>query len=402
MKKIFFNCAALLMGATLVTSCSDDKNDPDVQGPKLEETTFTESFGLDLKVGDAPMYGKVVTFSPAADMKTAELTMQSTFDFASIPDFPQGLVNDTKVQCPGVLPGTPVEVLKVNLVPDNTDDKYYTFSGEADATYCTYKYSGKVSERNLKLSITDVKLKNQSLANTSWVPATRPDDFDPETVYADGIHIVWSPSGDDAPTLDLMGFKMTMETILRLAIALPVINDESSANDMLALALQSVTFKEDGNVVASYLDTEEGKYLESPVNMVQYVIKEDGKMLLYLNPQAIAMADTKAVDLNALVQQVWNMTTPMLAQGVPLTYNVEGNDMQLYLGKDVTLPLIQQILIPVLEDESLRAMLLQLIESSGNEELAGMKDMIEGVLTSLPGVLRPTTDVQIGLNLTKK
>ena len=140
------------MGATLVTSCSDDKNDPDVQGPKLEETTFTESFGLDLKVGDAPMYGKVVTFSPAADMKTAELTMQSTFDFASIPDFPQGLVNDTKVQCPGVLPGTPVEVLKVNLVPDNTDDKYYTFSGEADATYCTYKYSGKVSERNLKLS----------------------------------------------------------------------------------------------------------------------------------------------------------------------------------------------------------------------------------------------------------
>jgi len=392
MKKSLIYSAALLFGVMSFSSCSDDDG-PELT--KLEEATYTMQDGLTLTVGGSPMLGKSITVTPSADMKTATLTMQSSFDFSSIPDFPEGLVSNTQVQCPGVLPGTPVETLKVDLVPNETGDTY-SFSGDATSTYCTYKYSGTLTSGSLALEITDVLLKNQALANTTWNTYTTTDDFGETSPSS--IHVVWEP---ETAGIDLGGYEMSLQATLQLVMVLPLIDDTTSAAEMLNSVLKSVTFLPDGNITAEYMDAANGgtTYTVSPVNMVQYVVSGEGKILIFLNPQAIVAADTKSVDLNQMIEQAWQMLTPMLANGLPLGYTINGDIMDLYIGNDVMLPILKNVLYPIVSDEDMIQLLIRLINSG--DSMAEMLPLIESALSDLPAAIQATTNVEIGLSLKK-
>lgn len=404
MKKILFYSAALMLSAMSFTACSDSNDDPTPN--VFEEKTYTMGNGLTLNVSGAPMYGKSVTVSPAKDMKTAKITMQSEIDFADIPGFPEGLVENTNVQCPGVIPGTPVETLTVNLVPDGEN---YTFSGDSETTYCTYKYSGKLTETSVDVNISDVMLKNQSLANTTWNTGVTNEEG-----YADGIRLIWEP--EDKAEIDLGFQKMSIQTILQVIVAIPMIEIESdevesdgeskpsevvSAQDMLNMVLKSITFLPDGNIVAKYMDVAKGgkEYVTSPSNMIQYVVSAEGKLLIFINPQAVMVANSRAVDLNQMIKNVWNMVTPMLANGVPVDYRIEGDNMQIFIGNDVMMPILKNVLLPIVSDDAMRAMLIQMIASS--EDMADMKEILEAAINSLPAAIEATTNIEIGLNLKK-
>ena len=90
----------------------------------------------------------------------------------------------------------------------------------------------------------------------------------------------------------------------------------------------------------------------------------------------------------------------MLAEGVPLSYTTgEDGKTVVYLGKDVLLPLLQQI-APLFEDEQTVNSLVELLKESAGEELAGLVELfLKPVLVAMPDIIATTTDVQIGLTL---
>lgn len=405
MKKHFLSLVTVLAGFSLLTSCSSN-DDPKVPVP--DAATFTEASGLTLTVDGVAMPGKTVKFEPSADGAKGTLTMLSTFDVTAIPGYQNGMIEGDQVQAPGVLPGSPVTVLTVNL---NYDNNVYSFSGKDETEYCTFSYSGNLEEDKLNLAINDVKLKNTSLAGTTWNLV----EMDPENPDANNgpFHIIWEPYNLENPaegaSVDLGFMKMPIQTIIQLMTVMPMLENPTNpegeqwnVSTMLNYVLKSISFMEDGNIVAEYRDMKGGQTITaSPVNLVQYVVKNDGGLLIFLNPQAIALADkTRALDINSLLATVMGQVLPMLANGVPMEYEKNGDKLSLYLNTPLLLPLLRNTLTPLLQDQETVDMLIDMVSS--NEDMSMYLLYIQGIITSLPSVLEKTTNIEIGLNFVRK
>lgn len=417
MKKHLLSLVTLFAGFSLLTSCGskdepqnpvpgEDENKP--QFPMPEAATFTEASGLTLTVDGVAMPGKTVKLEPLADDAKCTLTMSSTFDVTAIPGYQSGMIEGDQVQAPGVLPGSPVTVLSVNLKYDNN---VYTFSGADETEYCTFSYSGSLEGDNLNLAINDVKLKNTSLAGTTWNLV----EMDPVNPDANNgpFHIVWEPynlqNPEEGASVDLGFMKMPIQTVIQLMTVMPMLQNPTNpegeqwtVSAMLNYVLKSITFMEDGNIVAEYRDTKGDQSITtSPVNLVQYVVKDDGGLLIFLNPQAIALADkTRALDINSLLATVMGQVLPMLANGVPMEYKKDGDKLTLYLDTQLLLPLLRNTLTPLLQDQEIVDMLIAMV--SANEDMAMYLPYISGIITSMPSVLEKTTNIEIGLNFVRK
>lgn len=100
---------------------------------------------------------------------------------------------------------------------------------------------------------------------------------------------------------------------------------------------------------------------------------------------------------------------PMLANGVPVTYGqCIGEDFQpredfnatsFYLGTDVLLPILK-VLAPVLSDEDVVNMIIELAKSDENMA-ATAEAFLPGILAGLPEAIETTSVIEIGINLTK-
>ncbi|MDE6805057.1 MAG: DUF4925 domain-containing protein [Muribaculaceae bacterium] len=405
MKKHFLSLMTVFAGFSMLTSCSDKD---DTKYPVPEAATFTETNGLNLTVGGVAMLGKTVKFEPLSDGSKGTFTMSSTFDLTAIPGYQEGMIKGNLVQAPGVLPGSPVTAITVDL---DYNGSVYSFSGADETEYCTFSYSGTLEGENLNLAINDVKLKNTTFAGTTWNLA----EMDPENPDAlnGPIRIVWEPydleNPDNGASVDVGFMKMPLQTIMQLMTVIPMIanpadpeGSQLTVSEILNYVLKSITFMEDGNIVAEYRDMNKGQSVTtSPVNLVQYVVKGNGELLIFLNPQAIAIADkTRALDINSLLATVMVQVLPMLANGVPMAYQTEGDNLSLYLNTPVLLPLLKNTLTPLLQDQETIDMLVALM--SANEDMAMYLPMIQAALPSLPEALEKTTEVEIGINLVKK
>ncbi len=168
-----------------------------------------------------------------------------------------------------------------------------------------------------------------------------------------------------------------------------------------------MTLGADGNIVATYMDAANGgtEWVTSPSNMAQYVVTGDNQLLLFLNPQAImANVDNveksvRTVDVGAILQQAIAELYPMLINGVPLTYTKEGNRMKVFLGTDLLLPLMKNIVAPLFEDEEFLNMVIEAMKS--DPQFGGMAGMMVPTLKLLPEIIKNTTQLEIGLDLTQ-
>lgn len=147
------------------------------------------------------------------------------------------------------------------------------------------------------------------------------------------------------------------------------------------------------------------EWVTSPSNMAQYVVTGDNQLLLFLNPQAImANVDNveksvRTVDVGAILQQAIAELYPMLINGVPLTYTKEGNRMKVFLGTDLLLPLMKNIVAPLFEDEEFLNMVIEAMKS--DPQFGGMAGMMVPTLKLLPEIIKNTTQLEIGLDLTQ-
>lgn len=401
-KNLFYYLFAVICTIGLFTSCSDD--DEKVVNP-IPQTTFNSENGLQLTYNGAPLLGKKVTFTPDATEATkATLRLEGEFDLAGILKGQRS--NMTSPTGPGVFPGSPVTTLSVDL---SINGNQCTFSGVSETEYCTFSYAGKVTAGTMDLSFTDVTLKNTALAGTVWKPT-------PLANTEDGgmdkpIHFVWK-SGTKA-AIEIFGppSEIEINDLLLLALRFPLFDDGSgdrvSVEQMLCSVLKDVTLGADGNIVATYMDAANGgtEWVTSPSNMAQYVVTGDNQLLLFLNPQAImANVDNveksvRTVDVGAILQQAIAELYPMLINGVPLTYTKEGNRMKVFLGTDLLLPLMKNIVAPLFEDEEFLNMVIEAMKS--DPQFGGMAGMMVPTLKLLPEIIKNTTQLEIGLDLTQ-
>lgn len=401
-KNLFYYLFAVICTIGLFTSCSDD--DEKVVNP-IPQTTFNSENGLQLTYNGAPLLGKKVTFTPDATEATkATLRLEGEFDLAGILKGQRS--NMTSPTGPGVFPGSPVTTLSVDL---SINGNQCTFSGVSETEYCTFSYAGKVTAGTMDLSFTDVTLKNTALAGTVWKPTPLANTEDGG--MDEPIHFVWK-SGTKA-AIEILGHPSEIEIndLLLLALRFPLFDDGSgdrvSVEQMLCSVLKDVTLGADGNIVATYMDAANGgtEWVTSPSNMAQYVVTGDNQLLLFLNPQAImANVDNveksvRTVDVGAILQQAIAELYPMLINGVPLTYTKEGNRMKVFLGTDLLLPLMKNIVAPLFEDEEFLNMVIEAMKS--DPQFGGMAGMMVPTLKLLPEIIKNTTQLEIGLDLTQ-
>lgn len=401
-KNLFYYLFAVICTIGLFTSCSDD--DEKVVNP-IPQTTFNSENGLQLTYNGAPLLGKKVTFTPDATEATkATLRLEGEFDLAGILKGQRS--NMTSPTGPGVFPGSPVTTLSVDL---SINRNQCTFSGVSETEYCTFSYAGKVTAGTMDLSFTDVTLKNTALAGTVWKPTPLANTEDGGK--DEPIHFVWK-SGTKA-AIEIFGHPSEIEIndLLLLALRFPLFDDGSgdrvSVEQMLCSVLKDVTLGADGNIVATYMDAANGgtEWVTSPSNMAQYVVTGDNQLLLFLNPQAImANVDNveksvRTVDVGAILQQAIAELYPMLINGVPLTYTKEGNRMKVFLGTDLLLPLMKNIVAPLFEDEEFLNMVIEAMKS--DPQFGGMAGMMVPTLKLLPEIIKNTTQLEIGLDLTQ-
>lgn len=402
-KNLFYYLFAVICTIGLFTSCSDD--DEKVVNP-IPQTTFNSENGLQLTYNGAPLLGKKVTFTPDATEATkATLRLEGEFDLAGILKGQRS--NMTSPTGPGVFPGSPVTTLSVDL---SINGNQCTFSGVSETEYCTFSYAGKVTAGTMDLSFTDVTLKNTALAGTVWKPTPLANTEDGG--MDEPIHFVWK-SGTKA-AIEIFSrhpSEIEINDLLLLALRFPLFDDGSgdrvSVEQMLCSVLKDVTLGADGNIVATYMDAANGgtEWVTSPSNMAQYVVTGDNQLLLFLNPQAImANVDNveksvRTVDVGAILQQAIAELYPMLINGVPLTYTKEGNRMKVFLGTDLLLPLMKNIVAPLFEDEEFLNMVIEAMKS--DPQFGGMAGMMVPTLKLLPEIIKNTTQLEIGLDLTQ-
>lgn len=402
-KNLFYYLFAVICTIGLFTSCSDD--DEKVVNP-IPQTTFNSENGLQLTYNGAPLLGKKVTFTPDATEATkATLRLEGEFDLAGILKGQRS--NMTSPTGPGVFPGSPVTTLSVDL---SINGNQCTFSGVSETEYCTFSYAGKVTAGTMDLSFTDVTLKNTALAGTVWKPTPLANTEDGG--MDEPIHFVWK-SGTKA-AIEIFGHPSEIEIndLLLLALRFPLFDDGSgdrvSVEQMLCSVLKDVTLGADGNIVATYMDAANGgtEWVTSPSNMAQYVVTGDNQLLLFLNPQAImANVDNveksvRTVDVGAILQQaIAELYPSLLINGVPLTYTKEGNRMKVFLGTDLLLPLMKNIVAPLFEDEEFLNMVIEAMKS--DPQFGGMAGMMVPTLKLLPEIIKNTTQLEIGLDLTQ-
>lgn len=398
MKKIFFLGLTMVAGLTLATSCSDDNNEPDAN--ETADYTFDDARGLTLTVNGQPMVGKTIHY--VNNGETATLTMNSTFDFAKL----TGSGADMNIAGPGVLPGSPETVLQLSGTGNS-------FSGASETPYCTFNYNGTVSATALTLNITDLELKNKSIAGT-WVPQPYSvnDDWESEdygTIYSEPVYAVWESSAQ----FDFMGTPMQMNDLLRLLMTLPILEDMTvRVPDALTASLRNVTFGTDGDIRATYVDDIDEVnpvVATSPANIAQYVVKDNSSMLFFLNPQAVINADeadskageaTAPVDFNNIMGNVMAQLAPMMETGVPMSYAKESDKLRVYLTTETLLPLLKTNVVPLLRNEALVNMLVDIV--AADEEMgAFIAPMLPGMIASAADVIDGTTKLEIGLNMQK-
>lgn len=396
-KNLFYYLFAVICSVTLFTSCSDDDDEKMVN--PVPQTTFTGENGLQLTYNGAPMPGRKVTFTPdATNAQKATLRLEGEFDLNGILGKAKSAAAREDVSmptAPGVLPGSPVVTLPVDLTING--DKC-SFAGTSETDYCTFSYKGEVSAGAMELALSEVKLKNAKLAGMTW--KLKPyDKEDPNET--DPIYLVWEA---EKKVFDFLPIESVLKFALRMKLIAAGADHKVSATEMLGTVLQDVTFMEDGNIVATYKDAANGgtEWTKSPVNLAQYVVENDNQIKVFLNPAAIIAAVNnagRAVDVQTVIQQTIQMLYPMLVNGVPVAFEQTEDALSVYLNTELLLPLLKTLVVPLLSDEEVVAMLVELMKK--DPDFSEMADLAEPMLKAFPEIIESTTKVEIGLNFVK-
>lgn len=378
MKKNFLYLFTVLCTLSFFTACGDDDDDP--KDPTvLDVNTAYSGDKLDLKYGDSALLGKEITFD-TKDGKTATITMKGLFNLSEL--LAQLMPKSTApapAMAPGVIPGEVTTT--ISNVPLILSGETYTFEGEyTGASGVKATYSGEVKKDKLTMAVKATMPANDLVGTWALAP------FAPTTGSLPMV-MAWkseTPLKIDAHILDE---NIPAGTIIDIKIEdlLAKMNVNPMVSGLLTGVLQSITYQEDGNIVASYKKAGASDWATSPINLAQYYIAK-GKMYVQLNiAQIMDLVASSKADNNPLAGLM-----AYLSAGVPLSYTVENGKTQITADKELLLPILG-----LLANETIAGKIMELVPK---EQLP----LVQGLMTQLPGILATTTDVNATLYLVKQ
>lgn len=373
MKKNFLYLFTVLCTLSFFTACSDDDDpkDPNV----LDVNTAYSGDKLDLKYGDSALLGKEITFD-TKDGKTATITMKGLFNLSEL--LAQLMPKSTAAapsMAPGVIPGEVTTT--ISNVPLILSGETYTFEGEyTGASGVKASYSGEVKKDKLTMAVKATMPTNDLVGTWTLAP------FAPTTGSLPMV-MAWkseTPLKIDAHMLDE---NIPAGTIIDIKIEdlLAKMNVNPMVSGLLTGVLQSITYQEDGNIVASYKKAGASDWAISPINLAQYYIA-NGKMYVQLNiAQIMDLVASSKADYNPLAGLM-----AYLSAGVPLNYTVANGTAQIKADTELLLPLMGMI-----TTDPFAGIIGELIPEA-----------YQGLMQQLPGVLATTTEVSATLYLVKQ
>ena len=377
-KQILSLLVSMIVGAVLFSSCKDDDKSVDVQ--TLPTTTYKDA-NLNLTYSDAPMLGKQATFTPdALDPSKAVLTLMGVEAVSS-----KGISRTASAS--GVIPG--VSTLNIPLSNLLLVDGKVAFEGAYQDGSISVAYNGWASSSDMDINLKVVMPQNNLTGKTfKLAPAV---GFSP-------FYINWKaddfPLGEDG--------SWDIESALSLVLSMTQI-EGVTIPAMLLGVLNEVTFLADGNIQASYKDEPtDAEWETSPLNLAMYTV-ENGKIRIFLNLPQIAIES--GADIQPTLEMIEGMIGQInLAAGIPLGYDFveEGAEqkMNVYLGKDFLLPILQA-LKPLLADEAMVNAIVEMLKEQAPEGMAGLIEVfLKPILVAFPNIVDTTTEVQLGLTFT--
>lgn len=366
MKKSFLYLFTVLCTLSFFTACSDDDDpkDPNV----LDVNAAYSGDKLDLKYGDSALLGKEITFD-TKDGKTATISMKGLFSMSDI----TGKSTVVPPMAPGVIPGEVTTTF--SGVALTLSGETYTFEGEYTGTAgVKATYTGSVQKDKLTMSVKATMPANDLTGTWALAP------FAPTATPASmPIVINWESSTPIKVDGTILGMppgevSVPVNTLLQ-GLNVGMISPK------LVGALQSITYQEDGNIVASYKKAGSSDWATSPINLAQYYIA-NGKMYVQLNIAQImdVVAGSKSTEnpLGGLMTY--------LSSGVPLNYTVANGVAQIKADKELLLPLMGMI-----TTEPFASMIAKVVP-----------EQYQGLMAQFPAILATTTDVNATLYLIKQ
>ena len=345
MKKNLFFVFTMLCALSFFTACSDDDDNKTDDGWKAISATYTAET-LKLTMGGT----EVADQSVKVDASSAE---QATITLANL------------------IPGEAEVKIEAKMVKTGES---YALEGSNTNDLRTVSAKGTVEAGVLTL---DATLKITAPIAGTWKLAEIAKD-ESET-FVSGLcllSMVW-----EAAEGTMLGF-LPVTSIPNIA--------EGFGSIALVQVLQSVTFQEDGQIVASI--SKAGVDLSKPVTPVWETSEPgyasynvtDKQILVFLDITKI-MGSLKSKAAIDPLEQIM----ALLQNGIPVNYEIapDGKSARVYIDK----ALVSQI----------APLLPTLAELIGDDALNGMGQLVKSILKAFPEAMEKTTKFEVGLKLIK-
>ena len=366
MKKNLFFVFTMLCALSFFTACSDDDDNKTDDGWKAISATYTAET-LKLTMGGT----EVADQSVKVDASSAE---QATITLANL------------------IPGEAEVKIEAKMVKTGES---YALEGSNTNDLRTVSAKGTVEAGVLTL---DATLKITAPIAGTWKLAEIAKD-ESETFVSGPVSMVW-----EAAEGTMLGF-LPVTSIPNIA--------EGFGSIALVQVLQSVTFQEDGQIVASI--SKAGVDLSKPVTPVwetsYFVMSVPGKLDLskpvtpvwetsepgyasynVTDKQILVFLDiTKimgSLKSKAAIDPLEQIMA-LLQNGIPVNYEIapDGKSARVYIDK----ALVSQI----------APLLPTLAELIGDDALNGMGQLVKSILKAFPEAMEKTTKFEVGLKLIK-
>lgn len=412
---------ALSMSLTAFMTGCHDKDDDNVIPPTPVSHIYEGMNYLDLDVNGHDVAGKRAVVYPGENGGPATLRFDSQVNLAEVST---DLKDIPVFAGPGVLPGSPVLSISVPLTWD--DDEYkFSYSGKTD--YVTYTVEGEFDGTKMDVDFENVRLKNQTFAGTAWKPM--PYDGNNPLTDRQPFHIVWELDGNvQLPGIETVvpELETSVQDLLRMLVNVPFISvynntAKMSLTQVIANGFRAMGMGEDGNLNITYLQSANGAatFANVPYGSFQYVPLTKSAIRLTANPTdllSLVLLNNTNRDPNIpdnpfgkasradgmlyqLLQKLLEGTMPVVAEGMPLACVRQDNDMALYAGSTIMLPMIKSYILPILQNPAMRGIVLDFVTQHVQSEEQILAIM--AVYDMLPVIMEHTTKVELGLNFVK-
>lgn len=332
-KKLLLNLLYVACLIGLSTACNDDDNETSWKTTYSNKLSAPDNGNLELNYDGKVLIGKDIYFEQQDD-------------------------NTASIVLSGIFPSETEVPMVIKLVAGS--DGKYTFSGSAScANGTTFSYQGTVSKESMTMNLSNINLPDNSLTATpTWTV---------ESLYFQ----------TDDPTLN---------GIISLA--------GSKIDEALCSVLRDVTFHDDGNVTAHYMQTD--TWTESPTNLVFFTITNNSVYVLpnvdmiikqIQDNQARTRADEDSQISMEQITAIYTLLNQWTTTGIRMNMQSSGNTLSLYLDKNEIKALFP--LLPYLKD--------LIPDDLGG----GMGSLIGALLPTLAETLSNAEKVDIGITLKK-